>query len=76
MAELLKNCDTQNIALAIEDLETENAIYVFKAIPHAFSANVLALIGPQLAEKILKNLEPEQVKELIQKMDPKDAAAA
>jgi magnesium transporter len=75
LAELLKNCDAQNIALAIEDLETENAIHVFKAIPHSFSPDVLALIGPQLAEKILKNLEPEQVKKLIQKMDPKDAAA-
>ena len=74
LTELFQNCDAQNIALAIEDLETENAIMVFKAIPHSFSPEVLALIGPDLTEKILKHLEPDQVKELIQKMQPKDAA--
>lgn len=74
LTELFQNCDAQNMALAIEDLETENAIMVFKAIPHSFSPEVLALIGPDLTEKILKHLEPDQVKELIQKMQPKDAA--
>ena len=74
LTELVQNCDAQNMALAIEDLETENAIMVFKAVPHSFSSDVLALIGPDLTEKVLKHLEPDQVKELIQKMQPKDAA--
>ena|SRR6185437_4018117 len=74
LTKLFQNCDPQNMALAIEDLETENAIIVFKAIPNSFSPEVLALINPDLTEKILKHLEPRQVKEFIQKMKPNDAA--
>ena len=75
LRELFKNCDPENIALAIEDLETANAITTFKAVPAAMSSDVLALIDPQLAEKILKHLEPAQVDNLIQRMRPKDAAS-
>jgi magnesium transporter len=75
LRELFKNCDAANIALAIEDLETANAITTFKAVPASISADVLALIDPQLAEKILKHLEPAQVDNLIQRMRPKDAAS-
>src|SRR5665213_3028253 len=66
LSELLQGCDPQNIALAVEELETENAITVFKQIPHSFSPDVLALINPDLTEKILQHLGPDQVKELVQ----------
>ena len=75
LGELVQSYDAQNIALAIEELETEDAIDTFKAIPPALSSDVMALIDPDLAEKILKHLEPEQVKQLVRKMQPKDAAA-
>jgi len=40
LLELMKNCDAQNIALAIEELETEQAVTVFKAIPPKILTNV------------------------------------
>jgi magnesium transporter len=75
LSELVQNCDAQNIALAIEELKTEDAVETFKAIPSALSSDVLALTGPELAKKILKHIDPGEVKKLIKKMNPKDAAA-
>src|SRR5690348_9128122 len=73
--ELMKNCDAQNIALAIEELENEQAVTVFKAIPRKIAPNVLALTGPEVSKKILKSLDENYSKQLIKKMKPKDAAS-
>lgn len=75
LTELLEKFDAENIALAIEGLTTENAIQTFKAVPKEKAAGTLALIGPELAKKILKHLEPAELEYLINKMQPKDAAA-
>lgn len=75
LLELMKNCDAQNIALAIEELETEQAVTVFKAIPRKIAPNVLALTGPEVSKKILKDLDGDYAKQLIKKMKPKDAAS-
>lgn len=75
LAELLEKCDAANIALAIEGLSTDKAIKVFQAVPKEQAPGTLALLGPELAKKILKHLEPAELEYLIQKMQPKDAAA-
>lgn len=37
VSELVQNCNVQNIALALEELETGHAIETFKAIPSSLS---------------------------------------
>ncbi len=75
LSELTQQCDAQNIALAIEELDTEYAIDTFKSLPTDLSYEVMAMMSPDLAKKILKHLEPDQVKSLIRKMEPLDAAS-
>lgn len=75
LKQLMSRCDEANMALALEELDTEKAIIAFGAVPESCASKVLSMIAPDRAKKILKHLDVSQFERLIDDMQPKDAAA-
>ena len=72
--EIVQNRSSENIALALENLEREQAILVFKQINHKDAPGLLAKLNYELAGKIAKHFKPEELNFLLQQMNEKDAA--
>lgn len=75
LRDLIKNQEPTDIAMALDELETEQAITAFTAIEKPVARQVIPKINAELAKKILKKLQPGELADLVKDLDPKLAAA-
>ena len=72
-----KYFETDPIAAArsLETLETDEAVTVLRSLPHSLSAQALPHLDVTHAAGLLKEVRPELFKDLVEKLDPRQAAA-
>jgi len=70
---ILQNHSSADIALALEELEADQAIIVFEALEKSVSIEVLAKMEPERTNEILKK-HPERLRSLLHSLAPRDAA--
>lgn len=71
---LLADEAAADIALAIEELEPEQAIQVFHCLNRSMARDVLMKIEPDLAKSLTKELDPGELSELVDSLPPREAA--
>ena len=64
-----------NIALAIEEMEPENALTVFKSLEKSLQAEVLPKLDSEQIKEILRETKPHQLPDLIEPLAPREAAS-
>ncbi|MFA5557709.1 MAG: magnesium transporter [Flavobacteriaceae bacterium] len=71
---LLKDMHHADIAEILDELEFEQASYVFKILDSETTSEVLLDIDDDLRESILNSLSPKEIAEELDEMDTDDAA--
>lgn len=71
---LLKDMHHADIAEILDELEFEQASYVFKILDSETTSEVLLDIDDDLRENILNSLSPKEIAEELDEMDTDDAA--
>lgn len=71
---VLHDESSADIALAMEELTTEQAICIFDALDDAIATEVLAKLEPERTNEILAH-HPEKLTELIKSLPPREAAS-
>jgi magnesium transporter len=71
---LLKDMHHADIAEILDELEFEQASYVFKILDSETTSEVLLDIDEDLRENILSSLSPKEIAEELDEMDTDDAA--
>jgi magnesium transporter len=71
---LLKDMHHADIAEILDELEFEQASYVFKILDSETTSEVLLDVDEDLREDILKSLSPKEIAEELDEMDTDDAA--
>lgn len=64
-----------NIALAMEELQTDQAAWIFQVLDERRTTQVLSKVEPELAHHLLKNLPPNKLSALVESLPPREAAA-
>lgn len=64
-----------DIALAMEELESEQAARLFGTLDSPRAAEVLAKLGPELAREIIGQLRQGELASLTEQLPPREAAA-
>lgn len=71
---LLNDMHHADIAEIFEELDTEEAIYVFKILDSEVTAEILPELEDDLREKILNGLSAKEIAEELDELDTDDAA--
>ena len=71
---LLNDLHHADIAEIFEELDTEQATYIFKILDSEKTAEILLELEDDLREKILHNLSAKEIAEELDEMDTDDAA--
>ncbi|MGG5576778.1 magnesium transporter [Myroides sp. C15-4] len=71
---LLKDIHAVDIAEIMNELHTEEAIYIFDILDSEVTAEILLDLDEDLREKILKSLSPKEIAEELDELDTDDAA--
>lgn len=71
---LLNDMHHADIAEIFEELDTEEAIYVFKILDSEVTAEILPELEEDLREKILNGLSAKEIAEELDELDTDDAA--
>lgn len=71
---LLKDIHAVDIAEIMNELDTEEAIYIFDILDSEVTAEILLNLDEDLREKILKSLSPKEIAEELDELDTDDAA--
>lgn len=71
---LLKDIHAVDIAEVMNELHTEEAIYIFDILDSEVTAEILLDLDEDLREKILKSLSPKEIAEELDELDTDDAA--
>ncbi|MGS4345807.1 magnesium transporter [Myroides odoratus] len=71
---LLKDIHAVDIAEIMNELHTEEAIYIFDILDSEVTAEILLNLDEDLREKILKSLSPKEIAEELDELDTDDAA--
>ena len=70
----LKDIHAVDIAEIMNELHTEEAIYIFDILDSEVTAEILLNLDEDLREKILKSLSPKEIAEELDELDTDDAA--
>jgi len=70
----LENVHYADVAELIEELSTEEALYLIKLLDSDFTSDVIAELDEDDREKILKGLSTKEIAEEIDELDSDDAA--
>lgn len=70
----LKDIHAVDIAEIMNELHTEEAIYIFDILDSEVTAEILLDLDEDLREKILKSLSPKEIAEELDELDTDDAA--
>jgi magnesium transporter len=73
--EAVTNEPTANIALAMEELNEDQAACLFESLDASRSAEVLSMVSPDMVEGLVKAKTPEEIAELVKDLSPRDAAS-
>ncbi|MBB1150923.1 MULTISPECIES: magnesium transporter [unclassified Myroides] len=71
---LLKDIHAVDIAEIMNELHSEEAIYIFDILNSEVTAEILLDLDEDLREKILKSLSPKEIAEELDELDTDDAA--
>jgi len=71
---LLKDIHAVDIAEIMNELHSEEAIYIFDILDSEVTAEILLDLDEDLREKILKSLSPKEIAEELDELDTDDAA--
>jgi len=71
---LLVDIHAVDIAEIMNELHTEEAIYIFDILDSEVTAEILLNLDEDLREKILKSLSPKEIAEELDELDTDDAA--
>lgn len=70
----LENIHYADVAELIEELNTEDSLYIIKLLDSDFTSDVIAELDEDDREKILKGLSSKEIAEEIDELDTDDAA--
>ncbi|MGQ8868586.1 magnesium transporter [Myroides sp. TSA_177.3] len=70
----LKDIHAVDIAEIMNELHSEEAIYIFDILDSEVTAEILLNLDDDLREKILKSLSPKEIAEELDELDTDDAA--
>ncbi|WP_410879039.1 magnesium transporter [Myroides sp. DW712] len=70
----LEDIHAVDIAEIMNELHTEEAIYIFDILDSEVTAEILLNLDEDLREKILKSLSPKEIAEELDELDTDDAA--
>ena len=71
---LLNDLHHADIAEIFDELDIDEATYIFKVLDSEKTAEILLELEDDVREKILKNLSPKEIAEELDEMDTDDAA--
>lgn len=71
---ILEDIHAVDIAEIMNELHTEEAIYIFDILDSEVTAEILLNLDDDLREKILKSLSPKEIAEELDELDTDDAA--
>ncbi|MEC4117352.1 magnesium transporter [Myroides phaeus] len=71
---ILKDIHYADIAEIMNELSTEEAIYIFDILDSEVTAEILLELDEDVREKILKSLSPKEIAEELDELDTDDAA--
>lgn len=71
---ILEDIHAVDIAEIMNELHTEEAIYIFDILDSEVTAEILLNLNDDLREKILKSLSPKEIAEELDELDTDDAA--
>lgn len=71
---ILEDIHAVDIAEIMNELHTEEAIYIFDILDSEVTAEILLNLDEDLREKILKSLSPKEIAEELDELDTDDAA--
>jgi len=72
--DLLQDVHFADIADLLEELKSNNAIYIIKLLESEISSETLLELDDDVRERILENLSPKEIAKEIEEMDTDDAA--
>jgi magnesium transporter len=70
----LVNETAQDIALALEEINEEQAVKIFLTLDQSKTSQVLSSLEPVRSKKILAQLPPDQMAAVLNELQPRDAA--
>jgi len=71
---LLADMHQADIAEILDELNIDNATYIFKVLDSEQTAEILLEMEDDLREKILKRLSPKEIAEELDELETNDAA--
>ena len=71
---LLQDVHFADIADLLEELKSNNAVYIIKLLESEISSEALLELDDDVRERILENLSPKEIAKEIEEMDTDDAA--
>lgn len=73
--DILVDANSSDIALAMEDLQIEYAVCVFRTLDEKMATEVLPKLEPELAEAAVAKLSSDKLAALVKSLPPREAAS-